>query len=395
MTPASTMRISPAVRASALLVIAGTALSQTPPAAEKTPALPEPPAVWSKPPDTPNDSLVSPEVSTEGRVTFRLYAREARKVTIRLNSDFGGGPLDFIKGENGVWSATSAPVPSGAYRYNFMVDGANVLDNRNPSTSPGALNVQSVVEVSRDAGDIQANRPGIEHGTVSTVYYDSPVSGGQRRLHLYLPPGYEKGKDYPVLYLLHGGGDDDDAWPTVGRANFILDNLIAAGKAKPMVVVFPNGGINGNLQQVPDPEDDPFTAELLTVIIPHIEARYRVSKQPEDRAIAGLSRGGNQAIYLGLTHTRQFRYLGIFSSGMPNKKVFEEKHGPTLKQEAAKLELIWFGYGARDPAKPGAQDAQRFLDRYEIKYHSEETPGGHVWANWRLYLSRFAPLLFH
>ena len=371
----------------------GIAFSQTPKTVQ--PAVPElPPAQWSKPPSTPNDSLVSPEVTPDGRVTFRLYAPEAKSVTVGVNSDFFKGPLQFVKDSQGVWSATTEPVASGAYRYNFMVDGATVLDPRDPSTSPGALNVQSEVEVSTGPDDIQANQLGIPHGTLVTVYYDSPVSGGQRRLHLYLPPNYEKGKDYPVLYLIHGGGDDDEAWPTVGRANFILDNLIAAGKAKPMVIVFPNGGINGNLQQVPSMEKDPFIPELLTVIIPYMAAHYRVSKLPQDRAIAGLSMGGHQALYIGLTDSQQFHYVGDFSSGLPNQKVFEEKYGPTLVQQTAALKLIWFGYGSRDPAMPNSLSVQKMLDKYGIKYQSVETPGGHVWANWRFYLSQFATLLF-
>ena len=155
--------------------------------------------------------------------------------------------------------------------------------------------------------------------------------------------------------MIHGGGDDDAAWPTVGRANFILDNLIAAGKAKPMVIVFPNGSINGNLQRVSSSEKDPFIPELLTVIIPYIEANYRVSKSPEDRALAGLSMGGGQTAFIGLTHAQEFRYLGIFSSGLPDQKKFEKKYGPTLVREAARLKLIWFGYGTRDPAKPNAE----------------------------------------
>jgi enterochelin esterase-like enzyme len=368
------------------------ALSQTTPVTKAA----ETPAVWSKPADTPNDTIVSPVVSPDGRVTFRIYAPEAKNVSVRVNSDFFQGPLPFEKNNSGVWSATTKPVSSGAYRYNFMVDGMVVLDNRNPLTSPGVLNVQSMVVVSKDndASDIQANQPGIAHGTLSAVYYNSPIAGAHRRMHVYLPPNYEKGKNYPVLYLLHGGGDDDASWATVGRPNFIMDNLIAAGKAKPMIVVMPSGSINGNLQQVSSPEKDPFTPELMTVIIPYMEANYRVSKSSEDRALAGLSRGGNQTIYLGLTHTQQFSYLGVFSSGLPNQKGLEEKYGSTLSKDAARLKLIWFGFGTRDPSKPNALSAQKFLDGYGIKYLSEETPGGHVWANWRRYLSEFAPLLF-
>ena len=159
--------------ASILLVLAAwSALAQTPQTVP--PGAPEPPAAWGKPKSTPNDSLVSPEVSPDGRVTFRLYAPEANSVTVRVNSDFFTGPLPFTKDTQGVWSATTKPVSSGAYRYNFIVDGAIVLDNRNPSTSPGALNVQSLVQVPVGPDDIQANKPGIAHGTLSTVSYDLP-----------------------------------------------------------------------------------------------------------------------------------------------------------------------------------------------------------------------------
>jgi enterochelin esterase-like enzyme len=372
----------------------GTAFAQTNQAPAKTPAA-ERPAVWSKPAETPNDSLVSPEVAPDGRVTFRIYAPEAEHVSLRVNSDFHGGPLKFLKATNGVWSATSEPAPAGAYRYNFMVDGATVPDCRNPYTSSGVKTVQSVVEVPGGADDLQANQPGIPHGTISTVYYDSPVAGNGRRMHVYLPPNYEKGKKYPVLYLIHGGGDSDESWPTAGRPNFILDNLIAAGKAKPMVIVFPNGSINGNLQQVKDPDLDPFTPELLTVIIPLIESHYRVSTSPDDRAIGGLSMGGHQTFYAGLTHPKLFRSLVILSSGLPNQKEFENKYGPTLTKDAARLKLVWYGYGSRDPAKPGALNTMKFLDRYGIKYQSEEVPDGpHDWSTWRTCLGHFAPLLF-
>lgn len=356
----------------------------------------EPAAAWGKPADTPNGTLRSPVVTPDGRVTFRVYAPEAKNVSARVNSDFFQGPLPFVRNEQGVWSATTKPVSSGAYRYNFMVDGMIVLDNRNPLTSPGALNVQSMVVVSKenDADDIQVNNPNIAHGTISTVYYNSPVAGPYRRMYVYLPPNYEKGKKYPVLYLLHGGGDDDASWPTVGRPNFILDNLIAAGKAKPMVIVMPSGNINGNLQRVSSSEKDLLIPELLRVIIPYMEANYHVSKSPKDRALAGLSMGGGETADIGLTHTKQFPYLGIWSSGLPNRKGFEQKFGPTLNKETAPLKLIYYGYGTRDPAKPDAEATMKFFDTYGIKYISEETPGGHVWANWRLYLSHMAPLLF-
>ena len=161
-----------------------------------------------------------------------------------------------------------------------------------------------------------------------------------------------------------------------------------------MVIVFPNGAVNGNGQRVSDAGKDPLIFELMTVIIPYMEAKYRVSKLPDDRAIAGLSLGGHQAIFIGLTHAQQFRYVGAFSSGLPNQQAFEEKYGPTLAQEAARLKLIWIGYETRDPARPKAESEKKMFDRCGVKYQSQETPGGHVWANWRLHLSQFAPLLF-
>ncbi len=371
----------------------GTAFAQTNQAPEKAPAA-ERPAVWGKPAETPNDSLVSPEVAPDGRVTFRIYAPEAEHVSLRMNSDFHGGPLKFVKATNGVWSATSEPAPAGAYRYNFMVDGTTVPDCRNPYTSAGVKTVQSVVEVLGDADDLQANHPGIPHGTISTIYYDSPVAGNGRRMHVYLPPNYEKGKKYPVLYLIHGGGDDD-SWPTVGRPNFILDNLIAAGKAKPMVIVFPTGSIHGNLQTVKNSDQDPFTPELLKVIIPYIESHYRVSTSPDDRALGGLSKGGHQTFYAGLTHTKLFHTLVLLSCGLPDPKEFEKKYGPMLTKDAARLKLVWYGYGSRDPSKPNALNTMKIFDRYGIKYQSEEVPGGtHDWSTWRTCLGHFAPLLF-
>lgn len=370
------------------------AFAQTNQVPENAPAA-ERPAVWGKPTETPNDSLVSPEVAPDGRVTFRLYAPEAKNVSLRVNSDFHGGILKFFKATNGVWWATSEPAPAGAYRYNFIVDGSTVLDCRNPNTSSGVKSVQSVVEVSRGADDLQANQPGIAHGTLATVYYDSTVAGNGRRMHIYLPPNYEKGEKYPVLYLIHGGGDSDESWPTAGRPNFILDNLIAAGKAKPMVIVFPNGSINGNLQQVKDPDQDPFTPELLTVIIPYIESHYRVYTSPDDRAIGGLSMGGHQTFYAGLTHPHLFHSLVILSSGLPNQKEFEKKYGPTLAKDTARLKLVWYGYGSRDLAKPNALSTMKMFDHYGIKYQSEEVSGGtHDWSTWRFCLGHFAPLLF-
>lgn len=370
-------------------------LSQaTPPPAPSVPGLPP---GMKMPPRTPNDSLVSPEVSKDGRVTFRLYAPNAKSVQVRGEFiDWGKPAPPLVMSPDGVWSLTTDPLPSGAYRYSFIVDNAVVLDSKNTSTSASATGVQSLFDVSTSVDDFQANRADIPHGAIETVYYSSQVAGRQRRLHLYLPPGYEKGQDYPVLYLIHGGGDSDNSWPTVGRAGFIMDNLISDGKAKPMVVVFPNGGVNGTQPMVGDPDKDPFTSDLMTVIIPYIQSNYKVSSAPEMRALAGLSMGGIQTLNIGLTHTADFRYLGVFSSGWfpPGQQEFFQKYGDTLQQETSRLKLLWYSYGDTDIARPQAETILKIFDEHGVKYRTEITPGGHTWTNWRLYLSQFAPLLF-
>jgi len=353
-----------------------------------------PPAKWSKPAFISNDTIISPYVFPDGRVRFEVYAPAAKNVSVRVNSDFTRKPIEFVKNKQGVWSATTVPIKSGAYRYNFMIDGSLVLDNRNPLTSAGATNVQSMVIVSTGSEDFQANKAGISHGMLCTIYYDSPIAGKHRRMHVYLPPNYEQGTTYPVLYLLHGGGDDDVAWATVGQVNFIMDNLIAAGKAKPMIVVLPNCNIKGNLQRVSSSAKDPLIPELFSVIIPYMETHFRVSKSDNDRALAGLSMGGGETAYIGLTHAQKFPYLGIFSAGLPNRKGFEQKYGARIKEMTANLKLIYYGYGTRDPARPDAEATEAYFDSHGIQYVSEETPGGHVWANWRLYLSHLAPRLF-
>ena len=350
-----------------------------------------------RPPRTPNDTLVSPEVNSDGRITFRVYAPEAKGVELRGEFyDFGKPPVPLVKGANGVWSITTEPISFGAYRYSFLVDGAVVLDSRNPATSSTPTEVRSLVEVSVSPDDFQADRPNIPHGAISTIYYDSPSAGGQRRLHLYLPPGYETGSDYPVLYLIHGGGDGDDSWPTVGRAGFILDNLIAEGKARPMVVVFPNGGVHGGQPMVADPDKDPFTQDLMSSIVPYVQSHYKVSSNPGMRALAGLSMGGIQTLNIGLTHTQDFGYIGVFSSGWfpDDQQAFKDKFGSTLLQETSRLKLLWYSYGDTDIARPQAEKILKMFDGYGVKYQTEMTPGGHTWTNWRLYLSQFATLLF-
>jgi enterochelin esterase-like enzyme len=374
-----------AVTLAAAIMLALPAVAQNPP-----PGIPMAPR-------TPFDSLVSPEVSPDGRITFRIYAPKAQSVLVKpwFLKD-GQPPLALVKGGDGVWSVTTDPVAPGAYRYRFVVDDATVADPRNTRNSPMNRDTYSLVEVPAGADDPQTYHAGIPHGVIVEQTYDSPVAGPERRLHLYLPPGYNMGKNYPVLYLLHGGGDSDLDWPTEGRASTIFDNLIAQGRAKPMVVVFPDGIVKGSSPMFDKPGEDKFGTELTTVIVPLIEANFNVSKRPEDRALAGLSMGGIQTLNIGLTHTRDFRYIGVFSSGWfpEGLKSFEESYGATLKDETARLKLFWIAHGSTDIARQNSLNMLKMFDRHDVKYQWEETPGGHTMVNWRLYLSQFAPLLF-
>ena len=345
---------------------------------------------------TPNDSLVSPEVAADGQVTFRVYAPKATEVAVSGEAVPGlGRPLAMTRDARGVWSAVSPPLSAGAYRYTFVIDGVATLDPKNLSTSATQTALNSLVVVSR-GDDFQANRPEVPHGAVANVLYHSPTLG-ERRMHVYTPPGYNRGSNFPVLYLIHGGGDADESWSTVGRAGFILDNLIASGKARPMVVVMPAGGVGRqSAPMTSDATKDPFTRDLLDVVIPYVQANYRVSARPEDRALAGLSMGGIQTLNIGLTNLEKFRWLGVFSSGWfpADLQSFEEHHGRALETTRTPPKLFWMAHGATDIAKPQSEKVIAMLGRHGIKVASRETPGGHTWSNWRDYLRDFAPLLF-
>ena len=368
-------------------VLATSASAQQPARPDSAAARPAPPRRTP----TPNDSLVSPEVAADGRVTFRLYAPKATEVTV--GGDFGRSPM--TRDERGVWSAVTTPFEAGAYRYTFVVDGVTTLDPKHVATSASQNSLSSLVVVSR-GDDFQADRPDVPHGAVAKVFYRSPTLGA-RRMHVYTPPGYGKASNLPVLYLIHGGGDSDESWSTVGRAGFILDNLIAAGKARPMIVVMPAGGVGRqSAPMTSDPAKDPFTRDLLDAIIPYVEANYRVSTRPMDRALAGLSMGGIQTLNIGLTNLEKFRWLGVFSSGWfpGDLQAFDERHGAALKATRTPPRLFWMAHGATDIAKPQSEKVIAMLAGHGMKIVSKETPGGHTWANWRDYLRDFAPLLF-
>jgi enterochelin esterase family protein len=354
--------------------------------------------------------VVSPEVSAEKKVTFRLHAPKAE--TVRLFSsdipDTGRG-VAMKKADNGVWQATVGPVAPGAYRYNFVVDGLAVIDPRNPSTSESNSNTWSLVYV---PGSAISDTKDVPHGAVAQVTYHSKTLKRARRMHVYTPPGYEKGEGkYPILYLLHGAFDCDASWSTGGRAGFILDNLIAAGKAKPMIVAMP-AGHTGPFRFGPpgdrsfERQMEQFREDFLKDLKPHVEKNYRVLADRSHRAIAGLSMGGAQTLDIAFSHLDDYGYIGVLSSGIfgiaggfggaPPSTQWEQAHKATLDKAELKkgLRLVWFACGKEDFLLKTSQATVTMLKKHKFDVVSRDTAGGHTWINWREYLHELAPLLF-
>jgi enterochelin esterase family protein len=349
--------------------------------------------------------IVSPEVQADRHVTFRLSAPKAEVVRL-LSGDIpgGGGPRPLTKDEKGTWELKLGPVAPGTYRYTLNVDGVPVVDPRNTAVSESNGTVWSVIHVPGEGYGDEANVP---HGAVARVYYQSAALGRDRRMHVYTPPGYEAGTEkYPVLYLLHGASDCDNSWTSVGRANFILDNLIAAGKAKPMIVVMPAGHTGPFSFGAPPSSKGGrpnigafgFEEDFVRDILPYIEKHYRVLADREHRAIAGLSMGGAQTLNIGVPHLKMFSALGVFSSGLFLGKAtdWEKEHAGILDDAAARkgLKLLWFATGTKDFLMPRTRETVELFRHHGFSPVFWETEGGHTWVNWRAYLNEFAPQLF-
>jgi enterochelin esterase-like enzyme len=347
----------------------------------------------------------SPVVQSDRRVTFNLTAPDARKVQL-TSPDFNlsGGTIEFVnlgpefkKDANGVWSVTVGPLNPGLFRYTFLVDGVSTVDPRNPDATEDLSGVESILRVpGNDFMDVK----NVPHGALSKVWYYSSALGRTRRMTVYTPPGYEAGSaKYPVFYLLHGAGGSDDAWASVGAANFILDNLIAAKKAKPMIVVMPDGHI-GSTFDVTQMGKDGFVPDFLNDIVPYVERNYRVTANRANRAIAGLSMGGAQTLSIALPHLDMFSAIGVFSSGLFNgaddalvKDNLKALDNAALKKD---LKVLWTGIGKNDSLAMPANDAMlKVLQDHGFKVDSHTTDGAHDWVNWQKYLNEFAPLLFH
>jgi enterochelin esterase family protein len=352
----------------------------------------------------------SPEVSDDRTITFRIHAPDAEEVRLVSNDlpDIRFG-VDTERTDEGVWEATVGPVPAGAYRYSFDVDGVSVIDPRNTATSETNSSVMSLVTVpGSDLFDLKD----VPHGAVARVDYYSRTLERFRRMHVYTPPGYENGDgEFPVLYLLHGALDCDAAWSTVGRAGQILDNLIAAGQARPMIVVMPDGH-TGPFRFGPGGGDsfsrqmEEFRDDFVTDVKPFVEEHYRVIGDRDHRAIAGLSMGGAQTLDIAFDNLAEYGYVGVFSSGIfgisggfggeaPSTE-WEDGRRDVLDDADLKqdLRLVWFATGSEDFMRRMSADTVAMLESHEIDVTYNETGGGHTWLNWRDYLGEFAPLLF-
>jgi enterochelin esterase-like enzyme len=345
--------------------------------------------------------IVSPEVHSDRRVTFRVLATNAESVRLSAGDIPGNGRgAELKKGTNGVWEVTLDAIDPGAYRYNFNIDGVSVIDPRNPATSESNNNVWSLVYVPGTFSDTKD----VPHGAVAEVTYHSKALQRVRRMHIYTPPGYESGKGkFPVFYLLHGAGDSDDAWTTVGRASFILDNLIAEKKAKPMIVAMPAGHIRASGSRGSSTNADEFVQDFLTDIMPHVEKNYRVIADRDHRAIAGLSMGGGQTLNIAIPNLDRFAYVGVYSSGVfgiistnRTSPAFEDQHKAILDNAKLKkgLKLFWFGTGKDDFLVQTTRATVDMFKKHGFDAVYDETPGAHTWIVWRNYLHDFAPKLF-
>ncbi len=349
--------------------------------------------------------FVSAEVKPDRTITFRLLAPQAESVKV-MGSDIPGNNqgTSLVKGEQGVWEATLGPVPAGAYRYTFNVGGLTVIDPRNPATSESNTNTWSLVTV--PGSDFMDTRD-VPHGAVAAVTYYSATLKRFRRMTIYTPPGYESGKDkLPVFYLLHGASDSDASWSSVGRAGFILDNLIASKKAKPMIMVMPAG----HTSAIRTPGPDAFHQEFTADIMPYVDTHYRTATDRSHRAIAGLSMGGNQTLNIAIPNLTKFAYVGVFSSGLinvfggrPGTAVpaasgpsWVEQHMAELDNPASKkgLKLVWLATGKDDFLLETTHKTVDLLKKHGFNPVYNETAGGHTWLNWRDYLNEFAPKLF-
>jgi enterochelin esterase family protein len=340
----------------------------------------------------------SPEVLSDRRVTFRLAAPKAADV--RVTCECFDGAQALQKDDKGVWSATLGPFESDIYEYEFTVDGVTILDPRNEKVKYNGRpsTISSLLDVSGSAPRFYDARP-VPHGKVEIRWYPSKAVNGTRRVYVYTPPGYERGTTrLPVLYLLHGADGDDSAWTAFGRANHILDNLMADRKVTPMVVVMPFGYAYPPASgAAADKQRTDFEKDLLEDIVPFVQSNYRVFADRDHRAIAGLSMGGGQSLNIGLRHLDLFSRVASFSGAVPRGAGAADSFKDVLadaKKLNTALKLFWIGCGTEDGLYAPNKEFSALLNKSGVTHTFHSSGGAHTWIVWRKYLQEVAPQLF-
>jgi enterochelin esterase family protein len=359
--------------------------------------------------------IVSPQINADNSVTFCLMAPNAKEVILQGDwmpaNGWIPGSVKMNRDTIGLWSYTTAVLPSELYGYSFIVDGLKTTD---PNNVYLIRDVSTVVNVFLIGGGKADNYKvtDVPHGTVARRWYDSPGLSMTRRMTIYTPPGYESGKkSYPVLYLLHGVGGDEEAWIALGRAAQIMDNLIAQGKAEPMIVVMTNGhtsnsaapgesskGFYKPVMMTPDVFNGKMESSFNDVVT-FIDNNYRTIKKKSGRAIAGLSMGGFHSLYISVNNPDTFDYIGLFSPAIlpPQNSTADVYQNIDNKLETLKTKgcsLYWIAIGKTDFLYKNVADYRQRLDKMNFPYVYRESDGGHTWVNWRIYLTEFAPMLF-
>lgn len=355
--------------------------------------------------------IISPEINPDNSVTFRLYAPQAEMVEVK--GDFQTDAAPMTKNKDGLWTFTTAPLPGELYMYSFDVDGVRTMDPSNVYMVRDVATVTNIFlidQVGATAHNYKVND--VPHGNVSRVWYDSPGLNKTRRMTIYTPPGYENSEEtYPVLFLLHGAGGDEEAWIALGRTAQILDNLIAQGKAEPMIVVMPNG----NAVQTAAPGESPeglvvpgFDVSRMNRgeyeaafpdIVGYVDSHYRTKADKAHRAIAGLSMGGYHSLHTSKQYPDMFDYIGLFSAAInppegSNSPVYQNSDEKLKIQFEKQPKLYWIAIGEDDFLYEDNVKFRQLLDEKGYPYEYVESPGGHIWRNWRVYLNEFAPKLF-
>lgn len=360
-------------------------------------------------------NIVSPLINDDGTVTFRLFAPLAQTVNVRGDWDVNGGFGKMTKDTGDTWVYTTPTLPSDLYQYAFIVDSVRMLDPANAFSYRDVGNLFSIFIINKGNGDYYSVND-VPHGNVENIWYTSAQLKADRRLTVYTPPGYDDNKNkYPVLYLLHGSGGDEEAWVSLGRVPNIMDNLIAQGKIVPMIVVMPNG--NPGRQAAPGETKENFNYRpVMSQFLPNfrqgsyemafneivnfIDSRFRTKAEKAQRALAGLSMGGFHSALISANHPDLFDYVGLFSPGTPSNtldttwaayKNLDEKFALQKKKG---FKLYWIAVGKADFLYENLQNYKKRLDNLQFPFTSVESTRGHIWSNWRNYMLQFTPLLF-